>query len=235
MLLAYVDESYDRDFYYIAAAIAPQDVWDELESALDQVRARTAEQHGLPADVELHGHEIMGGKGEWRPLRGKHREAAGIYAAALTAARDAGVKYVFRGVDIGRLNARYKYPDQPHGVVLGHLLERVNDYARSSGEPDQVVVVADEIATQEEHRRQFEGYRLSGTPGYRSSTLSRISSPINFASSKLTPGLQVVDLAAYLHHRRSTVVETHRAARATVRRLSALVDAITVHNLTWEP
>jgi len=119
MLLAYVDESYDRDFYYIAAAIAPQDVWDELESALDQIRARTAEQHGLPADVELHAHEIMGGEGDWRPLRGKHREAAGIYPAALTAARDAGVKYVFRGVDIGRLNARYKYPDQPHGVVFG--------------------------------------------------------------------------------------------------------------------
>jgi hypothetical protein len=235
MLLAYVDESYDRDFYYIAAAIAPQDVWDQLETALDGIRTRTVREHGLPADVELHGHEIMGGKGEWGPLRGKHREAAGIYAAALTAARDAGVKYVFRGVDIARLNARYKYPDQPHGVVFGHLLERINEHAVSTRETDQVVVIADEIATQEDHRRQFEGYRLSGTPGYRSSTLSRISSPINFASSRLTPGLQVVDLAAYLHHRRNTTVESHRAARATVRRLSALVDATTVHNLTWEP
>jgi hypothetical protein len=235
MLLAYVDESYDRDFYYMAAAIAPQDVWDELERVLEELRARTAQLHGLPVDVELHGHEIMGGKGEWGPLRGKHREAAGIYAAALTAARHAGVKYVFRGVDITRLNARYKYPEQPHGVVFGHLLERINDHALSIREPDQVVVVADEIATQDEHRRQFEGYRLSGTPGYRSSTLLRISSPINFASSRLTPGLQVVDLAAYLHHRRSTVVESHRAARATVRRLSALIETTTVHNLTWEP
>ena len=104
MLLAYVDESYDRDFYYIAAAIARQDVWDELERVLEELRARTAQLHWLLVDVELHGHDIMGGKGEWNPLRGKHREAAGIYAAALTAARDAGVKYVFRGVDITRLN-----------------------------------------------------------------------------------------------------------------------------------
>jgi hypothetical protein len=235
MLLAYVDESYDRDFYYIAAAIAPQDAWDHLERALGEIRSRSAKEHGLPDDVEFHGHEIMGGKGDWRPLRGKHREAAGIYAAALTAARDAGIQYVFRGVDITRLNARYRYPDQPHGVVFGHLLERINDHARSTRDPEQVVVIADEIATQEEHRRQFEGNRLSGTPGYRSSTLSRISSPINFASSKLTPGLQAVDLAAYLHHRRSTITESHRAARTTVRRLSGLVDATTIHNLTWEP
>jgi hypothetical protein len=65
-------------------------------------------------------------------------------------------------------------------------------------------------------------------------SLSRISSPINFASSKLTPGLQAVDLAVYLHHRRSTITETHRAARATVRRLSGLVDATTIQNITWE-
>lgn len=58
------------------------------------------------------------------PLRGKHREAAGVYAAALRIAQDAEVRYLFRGVDVNRLNARYWYPDQPHKVVLQHLLER---------------------------------------------------------------------------------------------------------------
>ncbi|WP_366223433.1 DUF3800 domain-containing protein [Rathayibacter toxicus] len=57
------------------------------------------------------------------------------------------------------------------------------------------------MATQEEHRSQFENYRSLGTPGYRSSRLDLISSPIQFASSKNTPGLQAVDLAVYLHRR----------------------------------
>jgi hypothetical protein len=235
MLLAYVDESYDRDFYFIAAALASQEAWDDVEKAVADIQSRTHLEHGVPVDAELHGHEIMGGAGEWAPLRGKHREAAGVYAAALTAARTAGVEFIFRGVDIGRLNARYRYPDQPHSVVLGHLLERIDQRAGQQQEIDQVIVIADEIATQEEHRKQFEAYQLTGTPGYRSTTLPRISSPINFASSRLTPGLQIADLAVYLHHRRSTVIETHPAGARTVRRLSGILEQTTVHNLTWRP
>ena len=38
----------------------------------------------------------MGGEGEWVPLRGKHREAAGVYLAALRQAPAAGITYLFR-------------------------------------------------------------------------------------------------------------------------------------------
>lgn len=142
-----------KDIYYIAAAIGSAEAWEQVEGAFDAIKHTTAEAHGTPLNAELHGHEIMGGEGEWAPLRGKHREAAGVYLAALRQARAAGISYLFRGVDINRLNARYRYPEQPHTVVLGHLLERLDDYARQSREPDQVIVVADEIATQEVHKK----------------------------------------------------------------------------------
>lgn len=110
----------------------------------------------------------------------------------------------------------------------------------SSGEffpsdSEEVIVVADEIATQEDHRRQFESYQLLGTPGHRSSKLDLISSPIQFASSKNAAGLQAVDLAVYLHRRRQTVTETHPKSKKTMERLGALVDASTSHDWIWTP
>ncbi|PPG55758.1 DUF3800 domain-containing protein [Rathayibacter sp. AY1C5] len=237
MLIAYVDESYTQDFYFIGAAVTTQEKWEQLERGYAALREQIAADHGVPADVEFHGHELMGGAGEWAPLRGKHREAAGIYAAALRIAQEAEVRYLFRGVDVKRLNARYRYPEQPHKVVLQHLLERVNEYRRYvfSSDTEEVIVVADEIATQEEHRRQFESYQLLGTPGYRPSKLDLISSPIQFASSRNAAGLQAVDLAVYLHRRRQTVTETHPKSAATMARLSGLVTASTSHDWIWTP
>lgn len=239
VLHAYVDESYDSSFYFIAAAIAPEEVWDDVDSDLEAIRRRTADEHATPRDAEFHGYELMGGRGDWKALRGKHREAAGIYRACLLAAKDRGVTFILRGVDVHRLNARYRYPDQPHTVVLSHLLERVNEFARyvypHETEHNKVLVVADEIATQKDHLAQFEAYQERGTNGYRSSKLERIAAPIYFESSRAMSGLQVADLAAYLHRRRSTVEERTAAGRAAQARLCAVLDACTRHHHTWMP
>lgn len=85
--------------------------------------------------------------------------------------------------------------------------------------PDVVIVVADEVTDQDQHRAQFEAYRTAGAPGYRSSRLTRISAPINFASSQNVDGLQVADLAAYLHRGRSPIRERLPVARAARERM----------------
>ncbi|QJU54559.1 DUF3800 domain-containing protein [Herbiconiux sp. KACC 21604] len=235
MLVAYVDESYNAGHYFVAAAVGHSHTWEQMSERLAEIAATTSRLHGTPLDAEFHGHELMGGAGEWASLRGKHREAAGIYLAALRAARHAEVQYLFRGLDIHRLNARYAYPDQPHSIVFRHLLERLDQHAERSVKDEPIVIVADEIATQEAHRRQFASYQEVGTRGYRSSRLTRIAAPINFARSRETPGLQVADLAAYVHCRRHTVVDSHPAAAATLRRLAREIDPVTVHSWTWKP
>lgn len=235
VLIAYVDESYDRDYYFLGAAIASYEAWDALASRYDAVRAATAERHHIPADAEFHGHEIMGGTGDWSAFRGKHREAVGVYVAALRAARDCGVRYLFRGLDISRLHARYAYPHQPHDIVFSHLLERIDEYTAKTHQTEQTIVVADQIATQEDHKAQFIGYQQDGTAGYRPSKLERISAPINFADSRQTPGLQAADLAVYIHRRRSTMREKHPQARRSMARIINLIDPTTEHSWTWKP
>lgn len=235
MFYAYLDESYTDERYYIAAAVADRDSWDNVSQALSAIRQRTHDDHGTPTDIELHADELMNGRNAWKPLKGKHREAGGIFFAVLDAAASANVKFVLRGLDIPRLRARYKYPDQPHEIVLGHTLERLHERSRDYHSSEKITVIADEIATQRQHLAQFEGYQMLGTPGYRSSTLSTIVAPISFAPSHSADGLQIADFGAYLHRRRSTHIEVHPQARRAMQRLGNKLDEMTVHNITWEP
>lgn len=146
-----------------------------------------------------------------------------------------GVRYLFRGLDISRLHARYAYPHQPHDIVFSHLLERIDEYTAKTHQTEQTIVVADQIATQEDHKAQFIGYQQDGTAGYRPSRLERISAPINFADSRRTPGLQAADLAVYIHRRRSTMREKHPQARRSMARIINLIDPTTEHSWTWKP
>ena len=63
VLIAYLDESYNKDFYYIAAAVGSIEAWEQLEVSFAEIKQNTATAHGTPLDAELHGHEIMGGEG----------------------------------------------------------------------------------------------------------------------------------------------------------------------------
>lgn len=145
------------------------------------------------------------------------------------------MQYVFRGVDVGRLNARFRYPRTPHAVVFGHLLEQVDRFAGAIDPGEQAIVVADEIATQAEHQRAFAGYQEFGTTGDEPSRLAHISSPINFASSMLSDGLQAIDMAVYVHFRRQRVDNPHPAARRTLDRQWRLVAPAIVHDENWVP
>ncbi|MFJ3030057.1 DUF3800 domain-containing protein [Curtobacterium sp. NPDC087080] len=233
MLVAYVDESYDRERYYVAAAIATLDQWDAVTERMTGVRRRTAVEHGTDPAIEFHGHELMGGAGSWRSLRGRHREAAGISLAVLRAALDCGVRYVLCGVDTAQLKARSHDPRTPHAVAFGHVLEQIDRYTGACGDGEQAIVVADEIATQAEHQRAFAGYQEFGTPGSQSSRLRNISSPINFACSRFADGLQVVDLAVSVHYRRERVRNPHPAARRTLAQQWAAIAPAVVHRETW--
>jgi hypothetical protein len=235
MLIAYVDESYDRDHYFIGAAIATQAQWERVSDRFSAIRRRTAHEHRTSECIEFDGHELMGGSGPWSNLRGRHREAAGISTAVLGAAAGAGVRYAFRGVDVARLNARYRYPRTPHAVVFGHLLEQIDRFAAIHDPNEQAIVVADEIATQAEHQRAFAGYQAFGTIGDEPSRLAHISAPINFASSASSDGLQAVDMAVYVYFRRRRVHNAHAAAQRTLERQWELIAPRIAHDEHWVP
>ncbi|CAM2856020.1 DUF3800 domain-containing protein [Actinomyces slackii] len=198
--VAYLDESQQRSHYFVGAALAPEDVWQEIASRLAALRSSIASTYGIPADIEFHGNPLMNGKDGWEPLRGRHREVANTYLRALTTLDGLESPHLlFYGVDVQRLNARYKYPMSPHEVCMDHLLERIDDFARSQG-LGQVMVVADQSSQEKQLQDRFARNQRLGTVGYRRSRLEQIKA-LEFRSSADTDGLQIVDLALYLRQR----------------------------------
>lgn len=232
MLIAYLDESYTQDRYYIAAFVIDLDDLPLLQAAIAD-GARYAEGFGIAPGSELHAHEIMSGKKAWAPLRGQHRAAIAIYQRALTNIAGLPGRMFVRGLDIPRLHARYKYPDPPHRIVLQHLLEEISDYGQSLGA--QVLVVADEIPDQKAHKTRVETYQRLGTPGYKPNKLAHIQTPITFASSALTPGLQVADLIAYIFRRYDGHTEENTRTRVTVEALWGILAPVWGKVWVWMP
>lgn len=235
MLVAYLDESYTEDMFFIGAAIAEEAVWADVSAKLEAVLQAAIQKHGLDEAAELHAVEITGGRKCWKPLRGKHFQAEEVIREALKVTREGDVKYIFRGLDVARLNSRYRYPKPPHEVVLQHLLERVDQHARFVKTPDKVRIIADNVDTKDELQATFAGYQAFATPGYRRTKLTHIDSPLAFEDSREYFGLQAIDLAVYLWRRRETVKDCHPRAAASLRRLMCEIDPATVNYWTWVP
>jgi hypothetical protein len=233
VLLAYLDESYTKDRFYIAAVIVPEAAARPLAAALDRVVADASEAYGVLREAELHGHPLMQGLGDWQPIAKQVRARGGVYDKAMRAIGEHDVRIVCRGLDIRAQNQKYRRPDPPHRVVLQHTMERVNDYARACGQ--RALLIADEVNEQDSHRQDLWTYQRTGTPGWKPSKLTEIVDTIHFAPSKASRLLQAADLVAYLHRRR----ETHPEADPRAQKLSDLlwsrVEPRVWHAHCWVP
>jgi hypothetical protein len=234
VLLTYLDESYTKERYFIAALLVPDTEVNSLTAALDRVVKDTMRTYGgISFTAELHGYDIVAAKGEWAGLASKVRVRIGVYNKALQAIADHDVRIIIRSVDIVGLHRRYPAPDHPHSIVLTHLIERVHDYATSVGE--LALIIADEVDGKDEYRRNLWEYQRAGTWGYRARRITNVVDTIHFAPSTSSRLVQAADLIAYLARRRETHTDTDQRAR---RANDALWDRILPrieHNRCWHP
>ena len=233
MLLTYLDESYTQDRFYIAALGCPDEVAIPLAADLDQVVQDAATAYAISPTAELHGHALFQGRDDWKDLAPAIRARIGIYDKAMAAVGRYGVKIFLCGVDIPALRRRYSYPKPPHSVVLQHVLERVNEYARTT--PERVLFIADEVDEADSHRQALIEYRKYGTPGYLPSTLGQVVDTIHFVPSHTSRLLQAADLIAFLHRRRETHTETDQRAQRANDRIWQHIAPRIVHQRLWVP
>ncbi|TKW63278.1 MAG: DUF3800 domain-containing protein [Paracoccus denitrificans] len=78
VLIAYIDESYDQDTYFIGAAVANEAAWELVADGYDAVRQRTALLHPVPDGAEFHGHELDGAHRFSPELLGEVPRVAGL-------------------------------------------------------------------------------------------------------------------------------------------------------------
>lgn len=235
MFLAYLDESYTRDYFVMASVVVHADRLKELEQHLEAV-VRSA-QRAFPKvqpRTELHAHELVSGEGPWACLRGKHRASVGIYLDAAQQIAQHADTIIIRAVDVRGLKRRYgDQARSPHTIALQHTLERLNEFVSLTGE--HILVIADEVDEKDVHRRALWDYREGGTTGYRPSTLDSIVDTLHFAPSSESRLLQAADLIAFLARRRQAHVETNAKSEAAFTTLWATVEPIVSHNWCWHP
>lgn len=234
MLLTYVDESYTKKRYFLAALLVPENEAISLTAALDRVVFDAMMDHGnIRESAELHGYDIVSGKGDWAGLAKKIRVRIGVYNKAMQAIADHDVKVIIRSVDIVGLHALYTRPDHPHSVALNHLIERVDEYAASVKE--LAIMIADEVDGQDGYRRDLWQYQKSGTWGYRSRQITRVVDTIHFAPSTASRLVQAADLIAYMANRKATSTTADPRARQADAALWARIEPRVWHDGCWWP
>jgi hypothetical protein len=203
VLLAYLDESYTRDRYYIAAVLVPDVQAASLARALDSIVAAAADTGAIAADAELHGRDLYQGNGDWAGWHGAVRARIHAFHGAYQAIADHDARVIIEGVEIAALADSA----QPHSFVLMLLLERIDLHAAERDE--YVLVIADEIAGQDGHRRKLRECQARLCWG------ERIVDTIHFAPSSESRLLQAADLVVYLHRRLETNQDGNERARRT--------------------
>ena len=204
--VAFFDESYDQDSYFIAAFVVPGENLHQLDEKVRDLLASLSPALGA-TPPELHAHELMSGVGAWAPIARNTRLKISILRRTLKVVQSIPGALVFsEGTDVQRLNARYRYPENPHTTTLRHLLEKIDEWASATG--TTVGLVADEIATKEEHQLELRAYKEFGTGGHLPRVIDSLDGPIRFLDSRESPGLQVADTIVYLFRRQDFLTRT---------------------------
>lgn len=233
MYQLFVDESYQKGHYCVAGVLVDEKQCETLVTRLDELAEGLRERNSWLASPEFHGHALMNGLDDWKSLNGKFGARVSIYQKVLHAIQNSGARVYLEGVDVNRLNARYKYPDSPHEVALRHTLERVNEYCALNGQ--MCKVIADMVPQQDDFNEAIQGFTRVSTPGYRSQKLLCVDGDIEFVDSRESRGVQAADMSVYvLRRHREEATASKSARRATARLVKALGPAL-VHERKWLP
>lgn len=209
-----------------------------LLAYLDDLMERTSAAYpGIDPSVELHAHELVQGKGGWKPLARMHRARIKVYEEVLEAIARHETTFIVEGIDRTKLSARYSKPDHPHSLALTWIMERIHEYTNSvaqhSGVPAFALLIADEVDQHDEHRRNLWVAQRDGTWGYKPQILDRIVDTIYFTPSHSSRLLQAADVATFIYRRRATHIETDPRSEAAWARLYRLLEPRIVRQRIW--
>lgn len=228
MLLAYLDESYDTAEYWLTALLVPAHAAHKLQKDLNGIVYEACmASYGVHWSAELHGHQILHGKGEWERMGPKVRARIGIYRKAFEAiAACDGLEIAMRGVNIANHKARYgANAYHPHRVAIDFLAQSCNSLAL--GRNTHFLAIADEIDQADTLRASYWDFQNYGTMSPWTGKIDRSVDALHFAPSKHSRLLQAADLVSYLHFRkRRSDVKDPRSVKATEELWDIIADKV---------
>lgn len=232
MYLAYVDESFNKKLFYMAALIATPEQVQSLTDELDEYVLELSERYPtIAAREELHGHEIFHGKSGWQRLY--PRQQVRVFMDVFDIIADSGVKIAVRGLDIEAQKQKYRDPYPPYTVVLTKILEKVQSLSKAAD--SLALVICDEYHEDDRHRKLLANYRQWSTPTSTSMKLDRIIDTIHFTPSHESRMIQATDMVAFIRLRRSIASGRDSREVAAMTKLWDKIAKCVVVDYVWRP
>lgn len=231
-LYTFVDESYSEDHYYVGGIVVTSSQLADLEQQLNAFMTTVADKFHIDPATELHGHEIMQGQDSWACLSGQVHESVWICRKVIQTVVNVGAHIHMQGVNVRRLNARYRYPDSPYRVALRHLLERVHDECER--QEVRSAVTADILDESDAATAAIAGFVRKPTPGFRPTRLCHIE-PMRYVDSASDRGVQAADIVTYTLRRYLEVRDAHPKALKASRQLFNTARPALRSCRKWEP
>ena len=210
--LAYIDESYDRERFVLAAVVVDPAGAALIGARLDELVAWAHRVFGVAPMAEIHAHHMLQGKGEWARLHGdpRARVALAQRAIAVISSADARVMVVVDDAWSGPWEGS-RNPAPRYGACLDALVRRVEAHARAAGVP--ALIIADDVADADDYREDVLRLRLRPEVDAPS---PRILDTIYFAPSRSSRLVQAADVVAHVARRvRAEEATTGRRRPAT--------------------
>ncbi|MFC8800243.1 DUF3800 domain-containing protein [Promicromonospora sp. NPDC057138] len=233
MLLAYIDESFNRDHYRTVGLIISSPSARALTAALDRVVADAAEAYpDVKGSFELHGHDLFRASAQWSALEPMVRARISIYRKALQAIAEHVDAFYVEGLQRDAFRRRYAGQQDEHVTVLLHLLEKLDQYAAQRDQ--DLLVVADEHHTARVAQEALRATRTEAVWGYRGSP-RKIVDTVYFVPSTMSRLVQAADMVAFLHQRIAGGLDRdERAVRANKDLWSIIAPRLKRERL-WTP
>lgn len=214
-LLAYLDESFDANQYFLGGLFVTPDQARTVADALESYAKTTFPAYGIPFRTEFHGHELFHGTGDWKPLRSMPRARVGIYQDVLDILEAEGVRVRVQRISGSGLAATYATPYPMETVAWWFMLQIVQDEAVTRSA--LALITADELASAQARRESLQQYRQYGTPGsWRVTRLTQVLDTIHFVPSHHSRLIQAVDMVTFIARR------YHRHTSGDPRSLAAV-------------
>ena len=237
--LVYIDESGSvgkgakkQCYLILVAVVVDEAVVQPLASRMSDL----AMTHlgWIPANFEFHGQELWGGTGHWK---GKtHEERLAAFEAVISLLAELDISVVHATIDKEALRERYdgRNDSSAYLLALQFLLEKLDRWPQAADRQLRILI-ADEAKHEQlkaiEMVADMQKWGTGLTPGnFRTTPLESIIDSMHFVDSKHSPGVQLADMAAFVHHRQRLGDQHHPNADAAVARM---IGAIWNATHTW--
>lgn len=221
MLIAYLDESFTKDFFCFAAVLADEHAIRDLSRELDGVIASACVDYGLSPGAEIHGYPMFHGRQEWAHIGARSR--VWVFEKVIDAILATNVTILLRGTHGSRLIERQDLNAYPvrytrEQICFQHILQRIEAVALK--QDTHALVIADDRDDRDSHRAHFTSYKSFGTPGdYMSTRLNRLLDTVYFAPSRPSRLLQAADILAFAYRRWNTQHEPDHRSQLVMDRI----------------